>query len=169
MAELFHALGIDWKLLLAQVVNFAILAFLLKRFVYGPVVASLNTRRERIKLSEEKVQEIDRKFAEAEALGKKALEDARANASRIVKDAEVAASKLKDTLLHDAHKDVEKLLADGKRKLEEEEKRVAQSLKKDIASLIALSIEKTLGDVADPEMTKRLSEQAIAKATALSK
>ena len=39
---------IDWFTVIAQVINFLILIFLLKRFLYGPLIAALNKREKRI-------------------------------------------------------------------------------------------------------------------------
>lgn len=48
MGELLTKLGIDWRLLIAQLVNFAILFVLLRRFLYRPILQGLTERRERI-------------------------------------------------------------------------------------------------------------------------
>lgn len=39
---------IDWFTLIAQLVNFLILAWLLKRFLYHPIVAALDAREKKI-------------------------------------------------------------------------------------------------------------------------
>ncbi|MEA2084778.1 MAG: hypothetical protein U9O82_11220 [Thermodesulfobacteriota bacterium] len=39
---------IDWFTVIAQVINFLILIFLLKRFLYGPLIAAMNKREKRI-------------------------------------------------------------------------------------------------------------------------
>ena len=46
--ELITKLGIDVKILLAQIVNFLILLFVLKKFVFGLVLRKLDERREMI-------------------------------------------------------------------------------------------------------------------------
>ncbi|MDO8462794.1 MAG: F0F1 ATP synthase subunit B [bacterium] len=45
MGELLTNLGIDWRLLIAQIVNFLVLFFLLRKFLYRPVLAMLEKRR----------------------------------------------------------------------------------------------------------------------------
>ena len=66
MAELIQNFGLDWRLLLAQAVNFFILLFLLKRFAYGPILNALKTRKTKIeegirfgKEAEKRLGEID--------------------------------------------------------------------------------------------------------------
>ena len=48
MAELFAAFGIDWKLLLAQSVNFLIVFGGLTYFLYKPLMRALAAREEKI-------------------------------------------------------------------------------------------------------------------------
>ena len=50
MSELFSQLGIDWKLLLAQGVNFVILLVVLTKFVYKPLMKMVEARRQKIEL-----------------------------------------------------------------------------------------------------------------------
>mgnify|MGYP001588456271 CR=1 FL=1 len=68
--ELISKLGIDWKLLVAQIVNFFILLFVLYKFAYKPVLEMLEKRSKTIekgihdaKASEERLKEIVQRFA----------------------------------------------------------------------------------------------------------
>ena len=36
--QLISTFGVDWKLLIAQLINFFVLFFVLKRYAYGPIV-----------------------------------------------------------------------------------------------------------------------------------
>lgn len=58
-------MGIDWKILLGEMINFLIVLFLLKKFALGPFLKILRERKEKIeeglersKVAEEKVKEI---------------------------------------------------------------------------------------------------------------
>ena len=46
--EALESLGIDWKMLVAQVVNFIILLLILRKFLFGPIVKLLDDRRKTI-------------------------------------------------------------------------------------------------------------------------
>ncbi len=48
MEDLISKLGIEWKLLLAQIVNFVILFLVLKKFLYKPLLNFMNNRRQKI-------------------------------------------------------------------------------------------------------------------------
>ncbi len=54
---------IDWFTVGAQVVNFAILVWLLKRFLYKPIIDAIDAREKRIALA---LADADAKTAEAQ-------------------------------------------------------------------------------------------------------
>src|SRR5437868_5641633 len=60
MNEISQAFGIDWASLIAQIINFCILVFILSRFVYKPVLNMVDERRKMIAESMEKAKEIEK-------------------------------------------------------------------------------------------------------------
>src|SRR5450432_1233116 len=100
---------IDWFTVIAQVVNFLILVWLLKRFLYGPILDAIDAREKRIATE---LADADAKKAEAQkerdefqhkneefdrqriALFSKATEEARAERQRLLNDARTAADVL---------------------------------------------------------------------------
>ncbi|MFA5742929.1 MAG: F0F1 ATP synthase subunit B [Candidatus Paceibacterota bacterium] len=64
-------MGIDWKILLGEMINFLIVLFLLKKFALGPFLKILRERKQKIeeglersKVAEEKIKEIRTKREE---------------------------------------------------------------------------------------------------------
>jgi len=109
MANLFHQLGVDWKLLLSQAVNFMILLFVLTRFVYRPLLKIMKERREVIEKGLKGAEEARARLQEIESerttrlavADRKAVEiiagaekDAGARASEIVELAEGRAAEI---------------------------------------------------------------------------
>ena len=81
--DLFSSLGINWTLLALQTVAFLILLFILKKFVYPPLVAMLDKRDDAVRASADAAMEAE---ASGKILGDKV--DAK-------KDAEIIAKALK--------------------------------------------------------------------------
>lgn len=111
MGELFTAFGINWKLLVAQAVNFGALLFILWYFLYGPVLKIIDERRARAEKGVRDAEEAERTLAasheegagivgkaarEAEGLVAHARERAEEKGSEIVKNAEAKAGALID-------------------------------------------------------------------------
>ncbi len=68
MQQLVQQLGIDWRLLLSQAVNFALLLIVLRLYVYKPLLKIMHDRKLRIEEGLTKADEADRRLAETEEM-----------------------------------------------------------------------------------------------------
>ncbi len=68
MESLFTNLGINWRLLVAQGVNFFVLVFLLTYLFYKPFIKLLKDRRHKIEAGIENARLADKRLQEAESL-----------------------------------------------------------------------------------------------------
>lgn len=102
-------MSIDWVTVLAQIANFLVLLWLLKRFLYRPILDGIDARE----------AEISKRIADAE----QAQQDAKAAESQYVKQRAQLVSE-QDALLEKAMQATEEkrdgLLADARSKLQEE-------------------------------------------------
>ncbi|MFA5800107.1 MAG: hypothetical protein WC840_04070, partial [Candidatus Peribacteraceae bacterium] len=71
--ELLTKLGINWQLLLAQIVNFLIVLGVLGAFVYKPILNLLDARTERIRKAMEDAKRIENQAKEMEEQRQRAL------------------------------------------------------------------------------------------------
>ena len=161
MSDLIHNLGIDWRILIAQIVNFTILLFILKKFVLGPILNILETRRERIDKAIHQAQTVEEKMKAIEAMQEAVLAEARVSANAIIASAEDSAKKVQATLAADAHTQAQKILADAKNKIDLEREKIFSDVKREVAGLIADATERTLGDVFDAGAQKKMVSQAV--------
>jgi F-type H+-transporting ATPase subunit b len=161
MSELIHNLGIDWKVLIAQVVNFTILLLLLRKFAYGPILRVLRERREKIESAIERARTVDQKMAEIEQLKKKVLDEARTESATIIRSAEEASLRVKDDIVAKAHEDTARLVRDAERKIEAERQKMREELHDDIAEVVLAAVEKTAGEVLDKKSRMTMVERAV--------
>lgn len=161
MPALIHNLGIDWKILLAQIVNFAILFFALKKFAYKPVLKVLNERRIKIEEALARSKSIDERMAEIETLKENVLAEARRESHEIIKKAEESARKMHESALQEARRASEKVFAETEKKIGDERAKLLQGVKSEIASLVYAAVEKTVGDLADEKLKARMVEDAL--------
>lgn len=162
MAELIHSLGIEWPILIAQIVNFAILLVVLSKFVYKPVMRALDDRREGVKKALEREETAAAKLALAEADREKILEQARNESQKIIDGAKQDGSKLQEKLIAAAKEEIERMKNEATKKLGNERSQLVAEVRGEIGALIVGTIEKTLGDVLDARAQGRMVEQAIA-------
>ena len=62
--DILENFGVEPVLLLAQIVNFAILLFILKRFLYKPILKVLEERKNKIETSMKQSEQIQKEFEE---------------------------------------------------------------------------------------------------------
>lgn len=95
--------GIDWKLFLSQLVNFAIILVVLKFFVYSPVLKILKDRNKRIKEGLDKAEEAGVRLKEIDNIGKTKIKEAEVISINMIRDTEKKAKILEQEL----HKKIE--------------------------------------------------------------
>ncbi|MCK4891918.1 MAG: hypothetical protein KAS78_04575, partial [Candidatus Pacebacteria bacterium] len=66
MLEIFSKLGLDYKLIIAQAVNFVLLLIILQRLAYKPILKMLNDRTEKIDKSLKQAEQIKEELKKTE-------------------------------------------------------------------------------------------------------
>lgn len=158
--EIISTLGIDPKLILAQVVNFLILFFVLKKLVYGPVVALLEKRRTMVEQSVLNSQKIEQRLVALEDERKKILAEASNNAMAVMEQAKKEGAEEHQKAMVTAKKEISALAERYRAQLKDEKDHMFEELKADVAELIVTSCEKILRKEFGKEDQKRL-ESAI--------
>lgn len=156
------SLGIDWKLLLAQGVNFLVLLFVLKRFAYKPMLDVLERRTAHIEKGLLDAEAARVRLEEAAAKEEAILGRAREEAKRIVADAEIAAEKRGERIVDEVEKKAAAFLEEAKKHAEQERDLLFREAKGEIAGLVLSVAEKVLKEKLsgsrDEELAKRFLE-----------
>ena len=84
VSEIATRFGLSWELFISQVLVFVVLALLLKKFAYQPILTMLEERRQRIAESMENAEKIKEELASTAAARKKVLDDANAQALSLI-------------------------------------------------------------------------------------
>lgn len=159
--ELLNNLGINVKLLLAQIINFLILLFVLYKFAYGPVLKMLDERTKKIEKGLADADESQKKLSEIVQKEKEVMTEARKEAQKIVAQAEEMAKKNKDEIAVSAKAQAEKIMQDTEKKIEEEKIKMLAELKSEMASLVIMATEKMIAEKIDTAKDKELIEKSI--------
>ena len=144
MSELFDAFGINWKLLVAQSINFGLLLLILWHFLYKPVLKMIDERRSKIAESVVKAEAADRRLQEADQSGKETIAQAAKEAQGIVLSARSRADEEGADILKRSQAKADQLLADSAARAEEEKRQVMIAGEKEIARAAMLAAEKLL-------------------------
>lgn len=144
MTDLLHALGIQWSVLLAQMVNFLILIFILMKFVYSPVLRIIDQRRAIVEESIRKAKEIDQHAEQLDRERTTILRKADEEAGAILKRAKTEADAIRLETENAARVHAEQLITKGMQQLENERAKVMKDIQERLAHAIVLSAEKIL-------------------------
>jgi F-type H+-transporting ATPase subunit b len=141
---LLSQLGINWKLLLSQAINFFILLTALTFFVYKPVIKIIKARNAKIKEGLDKAEEAGVRLKEVDEIGKKKIKEAESTSINIIKDTEKKAKNLELQM----HKKIEQDQLQKQKELEEQYKKqkeeIKQTVLKDAVDLVKKTIIKTV-------------------------
>ncbi len=162
MEDLIHNFGINWKLLLAQVVNFAILFFLLKKFAYGPVLAILRKRRDEIKEGFAMRAEAEKTLGEIEEIKTSTTREAEVQALALVQRAEETAGQRRGEIIHDATARGELLVAEAKQKAEKEAEKIEEAVSREAEVLVREGIARVLRQMPAGDRDEELIRGALA-------
>lgn len=142
--EILHVFGIDWRLLIIQVVNFGVLMALLYVFLYGPLMRLLDERRAKIekgvKDADRAAHDLARAEEERRSIVAAAAKEADAMAERARKD---AAAKEKQAS-EDAEGKAARIVSAAEAEAEELRQKALMGAKEEMARLIVLGAEKAL-------------------------
>lgn len=137
-------LGIEPKLLAAQVVNFLVIIFVLQKLLYKPILGMIEKRKKEIAegLSlTEKMRAEEEKLKEKQ---EKALAKAREDALLVIEDAKKQAKEVEKELLADAHAQAAAVLARAKAEAEEMHKASKTEIKREAVDLAVVMAKRLL-------------------------
>ena len=131
--------------MIAQVVNFLILAVILRALAYKPVAKMLKQRSDKIQETINKA-DADKKAAEETlAQYKSQLADAQRRAQDIVDKAEVTARQEREALVAETKKEIERLKQNAQLEIQNERNRAFEQMQKEIVTLSLAAAEKVVG------------------------
>lgn len=148
MEELFTTFGIDWKLIIAQAVNFGIVLVALFYFLYKPVMKTLDERAKKIAQGVEDAEKarLMREGADAEAASIVAKADA--EAGELLSTARESAGAERARLVKEAEARAEAIAADAEARAKEASAKALRESEKEIARLATLAAAKVLKEKA---------------------
>jgi F-type H+-transporting ATPase subunit b len=152
--------GWNPRLFLSQVVSFAIVAFLLRRFAYKPILTVLEERRQRIAEGLLNADKIKQELAEAEKRYAEIVAKANEQAQRMIDEARESSAHLAERKQQEAITAAEQIMAKAREAGELERERTMADLKRQLGRLVVETTAKVTGKVLTSDDQKRLQEEA---------
>jgi F-type H+-transporting ATPase subunit b len=154
-------IGFDWKLALANLVNFLIIYYLLKRFAFGPISKIINERKSKVEEGIEMVQKAEVGLSASQEEAEKIISNARHESNEIIAKAHDQAKVLIEHASIQSAKDKDTMLAQMQAKIEKERHEMQSAVQGEISDLIIMSTEKIIGkDISEDSHKKIISAMA---------
>ena len=146
---------------LVSIVNFLVLLYVLQRFMWGPIMRTLDTRaariREGLKMAEDAKAERLRMQSEVERLLNEARREAAALSERMNQAAEAAANEVRAQ----ARADADHIRDKGKADAQQLHDQALAQLRAEVASMVVLAASRILGREIGPDQHRALIEQSL--------
>jgi len=150
-------------LFFSQVISFVIVALLLRRFAYKPILNVLEERRRRIEEGQLNAEKIKRQLDEAEKRYSEILAKANADAQKMIDEARESSAHLAERKQQEAIAAAEQIIAKAREASAIEHERTMDSLKQELGRLVVDTTAKVTGKVLTPEDQQRLQEEAMSQ------
>lgn len=163
--EIFEQFGFDIKLFIAQIVNFLVIAYLFKRFLYKPILETLNKRSKAIAKGLKDAEMATKAFEEAEAQKEEILRKAGKEAEKILNEAKLQAQEARDHLMVDTKAEIDKMMENTKDQIaleRENFKNEARNVSLEISKQI---LENTIGNLFDKKENDILIKKGLKSIT----
>lgn len=160
--EIFRTFHIDWPFFISQCVSFLIVAFLLKKFAFGPIQGMLEQRRSRIADGEAKLEEIEKQLAESERTTAAAIAKANEDAARLITEAKTSAAALSEQKAQEAIASAQQILAKAEAAAQAERAAIKAELRGEFGRLVTATTAQVTGKVLTGDDQTRINQEALA-------
>lgn len=163
--ELLKQLGIDWRLLIAQLINFLILLAILYKFAYKPLLKLLNERSIKIEKSLEDAKKIEENLAASQNERHRIISEGERSALKIREQAIAKAEKQSEELLERTRRQAEEIIKQAKQQIEGQKQEMIREARVEISDIVIEASKKVLSDVASDEINRKLTERTVIEFT----
>lgn len=161
--EIVREFGVNPYLLFAQVINFLIIFYILKRFAYKPILQMLKNREETIKKSLKQAEETQKLLEETEKKERDILKKAREEAKQMIEEAKKDQETLSQKAHEETRRQAEKMIQDARTLIAVETKGVEKRLATQVTRLAIDFLQKSLPEVLTGNEQEVAMKQALRK------
>lgn len=158
---------IDWFTVFAQIVNFLILVWLLKRFLYGPIVNAMAERERRIASRLEEAADKSARAEAEEASYKQMRRELEETREKLLKGAKKEAEERRKELLAEARGEVDKIKSIWEEELERDKETFLRQLRQRTADRVVSILRAALEEMAGTSLEREVARTFLAKLKSL--
>lgn len=157
------SLGLNGQLFAFQLINFAIVAAIVWFLILKPLTKKMEERRVMINESLDKAKEVETALAMSEIKFQERIDEAKAEANKVVERAHADAVAVADSMKVKAKREIQLLIDQAKRNIQIERDDAMQKVREEAGTLILASIRKILGETFDEKKDKKMIDEFLKK------
>jgi len=161
--EIIKNFGLNPVLLGAQIINFLIILFILKKFLYKPVLDTLKKRQTTIRDGLKQAEEARIKLEKVIEEERNILRSAQLQSKKIIEDAEKESVEIAKKLNEETKKRTEELLEQAKEQILRETSVAEKKLAVSTSKLAVEFLEKALANFFSSKEQKQILNNALKK------
>ncbi|MDP2587138.1 MAG: F0F1 ATP synthase subunit B [Candidatus Komeilibacteria bacterium] len=163
MEELIKTFHIDWKLLIAQLVNFGIVLLVIWKFALKPLNKVMDKRGKEIAKSLEDARAIEANLAKSEKEREERILAAKKEAQEIIETSRNQGKQQGQEIIESAKREVQTVIAAAKEQIANEKDRMIKEIKTEVSQLVVLTTKKVLTEVLDENLDSKMIENSLKK------
>ncbi len=140
--ELLGQLGINIKLLIAQIVNFGLLLFVLNKLLYKPLIKKIEEDEEKMLRVIKERKELEKEKEEFAQLKQKEIREARQDVQEMIKDAKKMADRIQEKTRKEIEKERERIIKQARESATNFQKDAYEEIQQKIKQRIIKNLKK---------------------------
>lgn len=161
--EIIQEFGIDWPLLVAQIINFLIILYVLKRFAYKPILAVLQNRQKTIRKGLKDADEAQRLLEKATEREKEILRKAQAEAKKLLAETKEQSAAMMQRSEESTRKEADRILGEAREQISFEAREAERRLSAHVSELAMHFLQRSLEEVFDQNEQEVVMRAALKK------
>jgi F-type H+-transporting ATPase subunit b len=142
--KIMHDFGISLPGIAAQVLNVGIVVFILWKFAFKPVLATLDERQQKIASGLQYADEMKLKLEAAQQESAASAKRAQLESTRIIEEARKSAKEFLDKQSHETATKANDILVKAQQAIELEKKKMLAEARTEIARLVVVTTQRVL-------------------------
>ena len=159
--------SVDWTLV-AQVIAFLTLLYILVRLLYNPLTQAMNERTERIRVALGAAEEAAKQAQATNAQTQVLIDQAKTQSQEILRQASASAEGVRGQIIDEARAEAQKVIERGRAEIDRERLAAFDELRVQVAEIALLAATSIVQKSLDTADNRRLIDEAIARSNVFS-
>lgn len=149
LLEILAKVGFDWRMAVMNLINFLVIFYILKKFLFVPITKKMAEREVMIKEGVENASKSKSELQMAEQKARELIDAAKQESNKILQTSHEEARTVAEQIQKKARHEIEMLVAQAKKNIELEKQEMRDELRRETVELVVLAVEKILGEQLD--------------------